>query len=68
MKVYLIETAEPVEQQFECGIAQELILYIDRADAEAAAAAYNLEFESIDQDAAYVAEIEVRPKGYRDKL
>lgn len=67
MKVYFIETAEPVEQRFECDVANELILYGDRADAEAAAAEYNTQFESIDQKAAYVAEIEVRPRGYSDK-
>jgi hypothetical protein len=60
MKVNFIETAEPVDQRFECAVAEELILYCDRADAEAAAAEYNLEFESIDQKAPYVVEIEAR--------
>jgi len=67
MRVYFIETAEPVEQRFECGVAEGLVLYSDRADAEAAAGKYNTKFESIHEKAAYIAEIEVRPKGYNAK-
>ena len=63
MKVYIVETTEPVDQRFECGIAGELTLYSDRADAEIGAAGYNLECGPMYHERAWVTEIEVEPKG-----
>jgi|SRR5579862_2656047 len=60
--VFFVETFEPVEQQFECGVANGLILYGERADAEVDAAEYNLAFEDEDGEPAYVAEVEVRQR------
>lgn len=56
MKVYTIESSEPLYEQFETGL-QDLIIYATRELAESACNEYNEEFQ--DEVPAWVVELDV---------
>jgi hypothetical protein len=58
MKVYALDTSEPVYQRFETGLVDGVgDLYFDRATAQEACDEYNEEFQ--DEVLAYVVELNV---------
>ncbi len=57
MKVYTLQTSEPLYQQFETGLHDALIIYATREIAEEACEQYNEEFQ--DSVPAFVVEFDV---------